>query len=159
VPGRKTDVKDCEWISDLARYGLIAPGFVPPRPIRALRELSRDRRKLTQMQSGERNRLIKLLEPAGIKLASVASDVFGVSGRAMIEALIAGQDTAECVAGLARGQLRRNSRRWPARWMQRCSRIRGSCCEPSWPASSRRRPRSTSNCAPCSSHTSPTSPC
>ena len=107
VPGRKTDVKDCEWISDLARYGLIAPGFVPPRPIRELRELSRYRRKLTQVQTGERNRLIKLLETAGIKLASVASDVFGVSGRAMIEALIAGQDTAECVAGLARGQLRR----------------------------------------------------
>jgi transposase len=107
VPGRKTDVKDCEWISDLLRHGLIRPGFVPPRPIRALRELNRYRRKVAQGQAGERNRLIKVLETAGIKLAGVASDVFGVSGRAMIRALIEGEDTAEAMAGLARGKLRR----------------------------------------------------
>ena len=106
VPGRKTDVKDCEWISDLLRHGLIRPGFVPPRDIRALRELNRYRRKLAQAQAGERNRLIKVLETAGIKLAGVASDVFGVSGRAMIRALIEGEDTAEAIAGLARGRLR-----------------------------------------------------
>ena len=76
VSGRKTDVKDCEWISDLLRHGLIRPGFVPPRPIRALRELNRYRRKVAQGQAGERNRLIKVLETAGIKLAGVASDVF-----------------------------------------------------------------------------------
>ena len=106
VPGRKTDVKDCEWSSDLLRHGLIRAGFVPPRAIRDLRELNRYRRKLTQVQAGERNRLIKVLETAGIKLAGVASDVFGVSGRAMIRALIEGEATPEAMAGLARGKLR-----------------------------------------------------
>ncbi|MGB8261610.1 MAG: IS110 family transposase [Terracidiphilus sp.] len=106
VPGRKTDVKDCEWSSDLLRHGLIRRGFVPPREIRDLRELNRYRRKLAQVQAGERNRLIKVLETAGIKLAGVASDVFGVSGRAMLRALIEGEDTPEAMAGLARGKLR-----------------------------------------------------
>ena len=106
VPGRKTDVKDCEWSSDLLRHGLIRAGFVPPRAIRDLRELNRYRRKLAQVQAGERNRLIKVLETAGIKLAGVASDVFGVSGRAMIRALIEGEATPEAMAGLARGKLR-----------------------------------------------------
>jgi len=106
VPGRKTDVKDCEWVSDLARHGLISRGFVPPREIRDLRELNRYRRKLAQVQTGERNRLIKVLETAGIKLAGVASDVFGVSGRAMIRALIEGEETPQVMAGLARGRLR-----------------------------------------------------
>ncbi len=69
VPGRKSDVKDCEWISDLARHGLIAHSFVPPRRIRDLRDLTRYRRKLSQAQAAERNRLIKLLESANIKLA------------------------------------------------------------------------------------------
>jgi transposase len=99
-------VKDCEWISDLLRHGLIRPGFVPPRDIRDLRELNRYRRKVAQVQAGERNRLIKVLETVGIKLAGVASDVFGVSGRAMIRALIDGEDTAEAMAELARGMLR-----------------------------------------------------
>lgn len=107
VPGRKTDVKDCEWISDLLRHGLIRPGFVPPREIRDLRELNRYRRKVAQVQAGERNRLIKVLETAGIKLAGVASDVFGVSGRAMIRALIEGEDTPKAMAELARGTMRR----------------------------------------------------
>ena len=83
VPGRKTDVKDSEWIADLVRHGLIAKSYVPPRPLRELRELLRYRRKLVESQVAERNRLLKLLETANIKLASVASDVFGVSGRAM----------------------------------------------------------------------------
>lgn len=106
VPGRKTDVKDCEWISDLARHGLISRGFVPPREIRDLRELNRYRRKLAQVQTAERNRLIKVLETAGIKLAGVVSDVLGVSGRAMIQALIEGQATPEAMAALAHGRLR-----------------------------------------------------
>jgi len=76
VPGRKTDVKDCEWISDLARHGLIARSFVPPRPIRDLRDLTRYRRKLSQVQAAERNRLIRLLESATIKLSGLISDVF-----------------------------------------------------------------------------------
>jgi transposase len=107
VPGRKTDVKDCEWISDLARHGLIAASFVPPRPIRDLRDLTRYRRKLVEAQATERNRLIKLLESAGIKLAGVASDVFGVSGRAMLRALIEGEQTPDEMAALARGRMRR----------------------------------------------------
>ena len=107
VPGRKTDVKDAEWIADLVRHGLIAKSFVPPRPLRELRELLRYRRKLTESQSAERNRLQKLLETANIKLASIASDVFGVSGRAMLRALIAGEISPEAMADLARGQLRR----------------------------------------------------
>jgi transposase len=107
VPGRKTDVKDAEWIADLVRHGLIAKSFVPPPPLRELRELLRYRRKLIEAQAAERNRLLRLLETANIKLASVMSDVFGVSGRAMLKALIAGSAAPEEIAALARGQLRR----------------------------------------------------
>jgi transposase len=107
VPGRKTDVKDAEWIADLVRHGLIAKSFVPPPPLRELRELLRYRRKLIESQAAERNRLLKLLETANIKLASVATDVFGVSGRAMLKALIEGTASAETMAELAKGQLRR----------------------------------------------------
>ena len=107
VPGRKTDVKDAEWVADLVRHGLIAKSFVPPPPLRELRELLRYRRKLTESQAAERNRLLKLLETANIKLASVASDVFGVSGRAMLKALIEGVASAEDIAALAKGALRR----------------------------------------------------
>jgi len=106
VPGRKTDVKDSEWIADLVRHGLIAKSYVPPRPLRELRELLRYRRKLVESQAAERNRLLKLLETANIKLASVASDVFGVSGRAMLRELIAGEASPEAMADLARGRLR-----------------------------------------------------
>jgi transposase len=107
VPGRKTDVKDSEWIGDLVRHGLIAKSFVPPPPLRELRDLLRYRRKLVESQTAERNRLLKLLETANIKLASVMSDVFGVSGRAMLKALIEGRASAEAMADLAKGQLRR----------------------------------------------------
>jgi transposase len=106
VPGRKTDVKDSEWICNLARHGLIARSFVPPRAIRDLRDLTRYRRKLVEAASAERNRLIKLLESAGIKLAGVASDVFGVSGRAMLHALIEGEQSPAEMAKLARGRMR-----------------------------------------------------
>jgi len=88
VPGRKTDVKDAEWIADLLCHGLLRSSFVPPPPIRELRDLTRYRRKLVESQTAERNRLLKLLETANIKLASVATDVFGVSGRLMLEALV-----------------------------------------------------------------------
>jgi transposase len=107
VPGRKTDVKDGDWISDLARHGLIAPSFVPPRPIRDLRDLTRYRRKLSQVQAAERNRLIKLLESANIKLSGLISDVFGVSGRAMLRALIEGEESPAEMAQHARGRMRR----------------------------------------------------
>jgi transposase len=106
VPGRKTDVKDCEWIGDLLRHGLIAKSFVPPKPVRELRDLTRYRRKLVEAGATERNRLLKLLETANIKLAGVASDVFGVSGRLMLQALIAGLAQPAEIAQLARGRLR-----------------------------------------------------
>jgi transposase len=107
VPGRKTDVKDAEWIADLVAHGLIGPSFVRPAPLRQLRELTRYRRKLTELQAAERNRLQMILESANIKLASVATDVLGVSGRDMLRALIKGQDGPEAMANLARGRLRK----------------------------------------------------
>jgi transposase len=107
---RGTDVKDCAWIGELARHGLIARSFVPPRPIRDLRDLTRYRRKLSQTQAAERNRLIKRPESANIKLSGVASDVFGVSGRAMLQALIEGEQSAAEMAQLARGRMRREYR-------------------------------------------------
>jgi transposase len=106
VPGRKTDVKDAEWIADLLLHGLIKPSFVPPPAIRELRDLTRYRRKLVASQSAERNRLLKLLETANIKLASVASDVFGVSGRLMLAALVEGEATPQQMADLAKRKLR-----------------------------------------------------
>jgi transposase len=107
VPGRKTDVKDAEWMADLLCHGLLRSSFVPPQPIRELRDLTRYRRKLVESQAAERNRLLKLLESANIKLASVASDVFGVSGRLMLRALIAGKATIQEMADLAKGLLRK----------------------------------------------------
>ena len=106
VPGRKTDVKDAEWIADLLCHGLLRSSFVPPKPIRELRDLTRYRRKLVESQAAERNRLLKLLETANIKLASVATDVFGVSGRLMLEALVEGKSTPQEMAELAKGRLR-----------------------------------------------------
>lgn len=107
VPGRKTDVKDSEWLAQLLRHGLIQPSFVPPKPLRELRDLTRYRRKLVDVCTAERNRLLKLLETANIKLSSVASDVFGVSGLAMLRALMEGTATPADMASLARGTLRR----------------------------------------------------
>ena len=104
VPGRKTDVKDAEWIAELVRYGLIPPSFVPARP---LCDVLRYRRSLVEARSNCRNRVLKVLERANIKLASVASDVFGVSGTAMLEALVAGPKTPAEIANLARGKRRK----------------------------------------------------
>ncbi len=107
VPGRKTDIKDSEWIADLLRHGLLRASFIPPQPIRVLRELSRYRTSLVQERSQEVNRLQKALEGANIKLAAVATDVLGKSGRDMIEALIDGTTDADVLAELARGLLRK----------------------------------------------------
>lgn len=107
VPGRKTDVKDAQWIAELIRCGLIRKSFVPPKWQRALRDLIRYRRKLVESQASERNRLQRLLETCNVKLSSVASDVFGKSGREILRALIAGTATAEEMAELARGRLRK----------------------------------------------------
>jgi len=111
VPGRKTDVKDAEWIADLVRHGLVRKSFVPPKWQRALRDLMRYRRKLVESEASERNRLLRLLETCNIKLSSVATDVFGVSGRAMVRALIEGKSTPDEMATLARGALRRKKDR------------------------------------------------
>ena len=84
VPGRKTDVKDCQWIAHLFRNGLISGSFIPPREIRELRDLTRTRRKLVGAMTSEKNRVQKVLEDANIKISSVVSKVFGVSSLAMI---------------------------------------------------------------------------
>jgi len=106
VPGRKTDVRDAEWLADLLRHGLLSPSFIPPAPIRALRELTRYRKTLVGERTAEINRLHKVLEAANLKLASVASDVLGVSGRDMLAALLDGQQDPAALAELARGKLR-----------------------------------------------------
>jgi transposase len=107
VPGRKTDVKDCAWIAQLLEHGLVRGSFVPPAPIRELRDLTRYRKVLIQERTREINRLHKVLEDAGIKLASVASHVLGVSGRAMVDALVEGTTDPDILADLARGALRK----------------------------------------------------
>ena len=107
VPGRKTDVMDAEWIADLLRHGLIAKSFVPPKPIRELRDLMRYRCKLVESRSSERNRLLKLLETANIKVSSVATNVFGKSGMAMLEAMAKGEAKPAVLANLAQGLLRK----------------------------------------------------
>jgi transposase len=106
VPGRKTDQKDAEWIAQLLQHGLLAPSFVPPAPVRELRDLTRQRTQLVRDRATAANRLQKVLEDANIKLASVASDPLGVSGRAMIRALIAGRSDPAELAELARTRLR-----------------------------------------------------
>jgi transposase len=106
VPGRKTDVSDAEWLADLLRHGLLRGSFVPPAPQRELRELTRYRAALVRERATEVNRLQKTLEGANLKLASVATDILGVSGRAILEAVAAGESEAAVLAGLARGRLR-----------------------------------------------------
>ncbi len=106
VPGRKTDIQDCVWIAQCLEYGLVRGSFVPPPPIRDLRDLTRYRKVLIEERAREVNRLHKVLEDAGLKLASVATDVMGVSGRAMLDALVHGTTDATVLADLARGRLR-----------------------------------------------------
>jgi len=106
VPGRKTDVKDSEWLAQLLECGLLRPSFVPPPEIRELRDLTRYRVQQVRDRAREVNRLCKVLEDAGIKLSSVASDVLGASGRAMLEALMHGTTDPVVLADLARGKLR-----------------------------------------------------
>ena len=106
VPGRKTDVQDAEWIADLLRHGLLRGSFIPPLPQRDLRDVTRQRTLLVRERADVVNRLHKVLEWANIKLTSVATDVMGVSGRAMLEAIAAGQSDPAALAGLAKGKLR-----------------------------------------------------
>lgn len=107
VPGHKTDVKDCEWIADLLRFGLIKASFIPPKPVRELRDLTRYRTKLSQERTAEKNRVQKVLEDANIKLAGVATDIFGLSGKKMLQALLDGNTNSEEIAALAKGKLRK----------------------------------------------------
>ncbi|MDD7936796.1 IS110 family transposase, partial [Actinomycetospora straminea] len=107
LPGRKSDVLDAEWLAELLEHGLLRGSFVPPKTIRELRDLTRYRKRLIQAHTSECQRIQKTLEDAGIKLDSVASDVLGVSGRAMLAALVRGERDPEMLAELAKGVLRR----------------------------------------------------
>src|SRR5205823_996610 len=106
VPGRKTDMADAQWLCQLLEHGLLRASFVPPKPIRELRDLTRYRRSLIAERQRETNRLHKVLEDAGIKLACVATDILGVSGRAMLAALLDGTDDPATLAELAKGRMR-----------------------------------------------------
>jgi transposase len=104
--GKKTDPNDSRWLASLLRHGLIQPSFIPPRDIRELRDLTRRRRTLMQQGASERNRVQKILEDANVKIGNVLTDVFGMSGQAMLEALLENKMTAEQMAELAQGRLR-----------------------------------------------------
>jgi transposase len=109
VPGRKTDVKDSEWIAQLLQYGLLKSSFIPPPPIRDLRDLTRQRAQVVRERGSVAKRIQKTLEDANIKLASVATDILGVSGRAILAALIDGRDDPQALANLAKGRLRQKN--------------------------------------------------
>lgn len=111
VPGRKTDVKDCEWLAQLLEHGLLRASFIPPQPIRELRDLTRYRRVLIEQRASEVNRVWKLLESANIKLGLVATDILGASGKAMLRALLAGERDGVVLAELAKGTLRQKRAR------------------------------------------------
>jgi transposase len=106
VPGRKTDIADCQWIAQLLQHGLLRNSFIPSRSLRDLRDLTRERAQFMAEITRVKNRVQKILEDANIKLSSVATDVFGVSGRAILEALMQGETDARALAQLARGRLR-----------------------------------------------------
>jgi transposase len=106
VPGRKTDMADAEWLADVVAHGMVRPSFVPPPPIRELRDLTRYRKRQVDVRAAEVQRLEKVLQDAGIKLTSVASEVLSMSGRNMVEALIAGQQDPATLAQMAIGRMR-----------------------------------------------------
>lgn len=109
VPGRKSDIKDCQWIAALLQHGLLKGSFVPPRQQRGWRELTRERTQLVAQGTQVANRIHKVLQDANIKLSSVATEVLGASGRAMIQAMIAGESNPAVLAGLARGRLKKKA--------------------------------------------------
>ena len=144
VPGRKTDVQDCAWLAQLLEHGLLRGSFVPPAPIRELRDLTRYRKSLIQERTREANRVHKMLEDAGIKLATVARDVLGTSGRAMLEALVQGTSDPAVLAELARGRMRTKLRPCGRRSPATSAPITPSSRHRSWPISTiskRRWPR------------------
>ncbi len=107
LPGRKTDVRDCEWLAQLLEHGLLRGSFIPPGPVRDLRDLTRRRKALSRDRAKEITRVAKTLEPANVKLGSVVSDIMGATGRAILRAMIEGEEDPRVLAGLARGSLRR----------------------------------------------------
>jgi transposase len=106
VPGRKTDMKDCQWIAELLKHGLLRGSYVPSLVVRDLRDLTRTRATLSQEQSSVGSRIQKVLESANIKLSSTASNTMGKSGRAVLDAIVSGEQSAERLADLALGKLR-----------------------------------------------------
>src|SRR5215813_9606448 len=137
VPGRKTGVKDSEWLADLLRHGLLRPSFIPPPPIRVLRDLTRYRKSLVELRTQEIHRIHKVLETANLKLGAVASNIVGVSGRRMLRAIEAGEVDPAVLAELAKGRLRE---KLPALRLA----LAGSCaCSPTTGSS-------LANCSPTS---------
>ncbi len=133
VPGRKTAVQDAQWLADVLPQGRLRASCIPPAPVRALRELTRQRRTLVQERVPVANRVPTVLESANRKLAAVASNVLGVSGRALRDALVAGTDDPAALAELARGRRRTRSGRSgvpPGR--AACRPISGCSCSSSW---------------------------
>jgi len=106
VPGRKTDAKDCQWIADLLQHGLLRGSFVPPTPVRELRDLTRTRASLRQDHTAVANRMQKILEDANVKIASVATDWLGVSGRKILHQMLDSEQDSKKLADLCRGRLR-----------------------------------------------------
>lgn len=106
VPGRKTDVQDCQWVGQLLQHGLLQGSFIPAEPIRELRDLTRQRKQLVRQRASCVQRIQKVLEDANIKISSVASDVVGKSGWDMLKRIVAGESDAEKMADLARGRLK-----------------------------------------------------
>jgi transposase len=126
VPGRKTDVSDAAWLCQLLEAGLLMASFVPPKPIRELRNLTRYRRAQIKERQREVNRLHKALEDAGIKLDTVAADILGKSGRDMLDALVAGETDPNVLADLARRQMRKKIPALRERSPDTSTRITGS---------------------------------
>ena len=127
---------DAAWIAQLVEHGLVRPSFVPPRPVRELRELTRYRKTQIQERTREVQRLDKVLQDAGIKLSSVATDIIGVSGRAMLEALVAGTHDPAVLAALAKGRLRASCQRCGRPWPADSAPTITGCWSPrSWPTS------------------------
>lgn len=143
LPGRpKTDRIDSVWLCKVAERGMLRPSFVPPAPIRMLRDLTRYRIDLVGAATAEKQRVEKLLEDAGIKLSVVASDIFGVSGRDMMAALIAGQRDPAVLAQLARARMRSRSATWKRRSTAGSATTTPSCWPRCWPGSTRSTPTS-----------------
>ena len=142
LPGRKTDVGDAAWLCELLECGLLRGSFVPPPAIRELRDLTRYRKRLIQAHSAECQRIQKTLEDAGIKLDSVAADILGVSGRAMLRALVAGERDPGVLAELAKGRLRAKLPSCVRRCAAASASIMGCWSGWPWTTSSTWRPRS-----------------